>query len=272
MFHLNQHVPKTSILLQNTARAPQIFYPTQTDAIKLSTGARLKLTCGDKYINKNFKKSKKWKNLVLQCNNKDMVNAQGERVHIRELECEDFPSSSVRKNTRKQCYNNSTLFNIGFQLHKASFLNIIRVCFNERQQDSMYTWYDSSMLVTGHQSRVRRPYFVHDGLYRFPVDWVYSRKYQRKRFAEILNSEELAEKYIRDDTLHFLVRGHLSPKADFVYGAEQSATFHYINVAPQWQIFNAGNWEQVERSIREEIKNESKRYILSFLWSHAPVL
>jgi hypothetical protein len=47
-----------------------------------------------------------------------------------------------------------------------------------------------------------------------------------------------------------VAKGHLSAKTDFVYGSQQRATFHYVNVAPQWQTFNGGNWKELEESVR----------------------
>lgn len=217
----------------------------------------MKVSCGDKHFGKNFKK---FKDLVIRCNKNDIVNAKGERVHFRDLECEDFPESLVRKRTDKKCYKNNTLLEIGFP-HSKTFLNVVHVCFDNQEQNAIYTWYDSSMLPKGHQSNVGRPNFVHDNLYSFSVNDVYRSKYQRKHFAELLNSTELAAKYIKDDGAHFLSRGHLTPKADFVYGVEQSATFHYINAAPQWQIFNGGNWVHIETSVRHELQKADKRYI-----------
>lgn len=45
-------------------------------------------------------------------------------------------------------------------------------------------------------------------------------------------------------------RGHLTAKADFVYGPQQRSTFWYINAAPQWQSFNGGNWNTLELNVR----------------------
>jgi len=39
-------------------------------------------------------------------------------------------------------------------------------------------------------------------------------------------------------------------KADFVYGAQQSSAFWYLNTAPQWKTFNNGNWNSLENSVR----------------------
>ena len=37
---------------------------------------------------------------------------------------------------------------------------------------------------------------------------------------------------------NYFARGHLSPDADFIDGAEQDATYYFFNVAPQFQSFN----------------------------------
>lgn len=61
-------------------------------------------------------------------------------------------------------------------------------------------------------------------------------------------SNHVAQKYIQGN--HFLAKGHCVPKADFVFGAQQDATFYYANTAPQWQEFNGGNWQKLEAGIR----------------------
>ena len=50
---------------------------------------------------------------------------------------------------------------------------------------------------------------------------------------------------------NYFARGHLSPDAAFIEGAEQDATYFFFNVAPQFQSFNNGNWKQLEEVTRE---------------------
>merc|ERR1712080_40540 len=50
---------------------------------------------------------------------------------------------------------------------------------------------------------------------------------------------------------NYFAKGHLSPDAAFVYNIEQDATYYYINVAPQFQSFNNGNWKALESSVRD---------------------
>merc|ERR1712080_466930 len=50
---------------------------------------------------------------------------------------------------------------------------------------------------------------------------------------------------------NYFAKGHLSPDAAFVYNIEQDATYYYINVAPQFQSFNNGNWKALEGGVRD---------------------
>ena len=49
----------------------------------------------------------------------------------------------------------------------------------------------------------------------------------------------------------YLCQGHLSPDAAFIYNVEQDATYYFINVAPQFQSFNNGNWKSLEINTRD---------------------
>ncbi|CAH3167577.1 unnamed protein product [Porites lobata] len=49
---------------------------------------------------------------------------------------------------------------------------------------------------------------------------------------------------------HFFSRGHLTPNADFADADRRSYTMVTTNIAPQWQLFNAQNWAEMERLLR----------------------
>lgn len=103
-----------------------------------------------------------------------------------------------------------------------------------------------------HQRNVERIYFIQGDFYRgLRVSSLYSKFVQRQTIAQILNSDELATEIVQDDGELFMARGHLTAKADYVLASHQLATFYYINVAPQWQSFNNGNWLKIEIGVKK---------------------
>lgn len=242
-FSLNGDIPVTPIILKNLSK-PAFLYPDDYNYINIPEGGLMKLQCRDKM----FKKFKT-KMLRATCLHDNIVKTKSQELHLKELECEDFPASQSKK-TPHVCYGNKTLVEIGFQLG-VKFLKTITVCFDVVQATVLYSWYDYPTVHLGHQYGVRRPRFTDNGLHNFEVDRKYTRKNQQETFAKLLKSKSLARRYVRNDNLYFLARGHLTPKADFLYGSEQVSSYHYVNVAPQWQIFNSGNWAKLENDVRE---------------------
>ena len=97
-----------------------------------------------------------------------------------------------------------------------------------------------------------RPAFSKDSYFDFDVNEMYKMETQRRTIAELVGSEELAAQYIGDQSSQlFLSRGHLAPNADFLFYSWMDSTFHFINVAPQWQSFNGRNWGTFEANCRE---------------------
>ena len=62
----------------------------------------------------------------------------------------------------------------------------------------------------------------------------------------------MADQYVQDfDSDIYLARGHMAPNADFIFYSWMDATYHFINVSPQWQAFNGGNWMYFEGGVRD---------------------
>ena len=72
--------------------------------------------------------------------------------------------------------------------------------------------------------------------------------------TEILGSNTFKGTTIIENTAsgtNYFAKGHLSPDAGFVYNVQQDATYYFVNVAPQFQSFNNGNWKSLEYNSRE---------------------
>lgn len=72
------------------------------------------------------------------------------------------------------------------------------------------------------------------------------RDVQRDTCSAILQSKPLCLNLMPKNGNIFLARGHLAARSDFIYIAHQRATYNFLNVAPQWQSFNGGNWAILE--------------------------
>lgn len=62
-------------------------------------------------------------------------------------------------------------------------------------------------------------------------------------------------------------KGHLAANADFVAMPERTATFCFLNAAPQWQITNAGNFATVENYARQ-IVHGAERHLDVYTGTH----
>ena len=77
---------------------------------------------------------------------------------------------------------------------------------------------------------------------------------QESVVTEILGSNTFKGTTIIENSAsgtNYFAKGHLSPDAGFVYNVQQDATYYFVNVAPQFQSFNNGNWKSLEYAVRD---------------------
>ena len=80
------------------------------------------------------------------------------------------------------------------------------------------------------------------------------KKNQKSTVKKILGSNIIDGTAIIETTAsgtNYFAKGHLSPDAGFVYNVQQDATYYFVNVAPQFQSFNNGNWKSLEYAVRD---------------------
>uniref|UniRef100_U5EQD9 Putative deoxyribonuclease i n=1 Tax=Corethrella appendiculata TaxID=1370023 RepID=U5EQD9_9DIPT len=145
------------------------------------------------------------------------------------------------KPTSKLCSKGlATIFEIGFFID-ASFSKLFEVCFDQQQASVVWTRsYINGKSIKYNIKESKRPTFRQEGIQHKKVDAFYKKASQIKTFTDYLHSGD----YFSERS--FFARGHLTPDADFIFRYEQFATYFYMNVAPQFQEVNAGNWLSVE--------------------------
>lgn len=166
------------------------------------------------------------------------------------------------------------------------FQETIRVCFNRAEARTYYSTHIIYRNIIARDSGNDRPSFKADEYFDFDVDEAYKRDNQ-----EVVVQQQTGISSYIDNGEYFMSRGHLAPNADFIYYHFMDSTFHFINVAPQWQIFNGIHWAQLEQSCRDfvasierdlivytgtsgtlELKNTQQTYVEIFLMPEDKIL
>ncbi|KAJ1526129.1 hypothetical protein ONE63_009292 [Megalurothrips usitatus] len=269
--HVNGGLPtKEPLVLKDGLNGGELAFhePDSGDAVVLAAGERVRLVCAGK--GNGFTNFKSSQDLTAECVEDDAFLVNGQSVQVHQLGCKAEASNSARK--VGTCGDNGqfTQIRIGFEVGD-DFVTQIENCFDSRTFDAVYSRAHLTPAIAGHESGVQRPKNFQPTFYENLVpNTLYIRKNQRSAIAQLLGSAELAQKYIGDDSTHFLARGHLSAKADHIQGPQQRATFYYINVAPQWQTFNGDNWEKLESSVRDWVVSSGRSvHVVTGTWGTA---
>ncbi|KAF9824237.1 hypothetical protein SFRURICE_019917 [Spodoptera frugiperda] len=191
---------------------------------------------------------------IAVCVNSDLVSGAGwlnGSGAFSGLTCSSHPTHDARA-TNETCYNNNLVIRVGFTV-EGVFYPLYSSCFDERRLEVLYVWYEQNPHNAVHQTGINRPSFAAGTFYPgVPVNDMYKKEQQKATLTNLVGSH-LADKYLT--TRQYLARGHLAAKTDFIYASGQRASFYFINAAPQWQPFNAGNWNSLEQKLRARIGN-----------------
>uniref|UniRef100_A0A2M4BML1 Putative alkaline nuclease n=1 Tax=Anopheles marajoara TaxID=58244 RepID=A0A2M4BML1_9DIPT len=194
------------------------------------------------------------KSAIVTCEGNDELGYAKESYNISHFACQR-PVYHVAQRTGGQCYGGSTLIRIGFELdHPERFVQLYEVCFDEVQLHSHYVRYNLNPHNGHHQRAVKRPSFLQGNFYAdLKMNTLYSFTKQHATVQRILGTQARADAVLDSKRGLFLSRGHLAAKSDFIFGSHQRASFWLMNVAPQWQRFNAFNWQRIETAVKEYV-------------------
>ncbi|XP_060840359.1 uncharacterized protein LOC132921380 [Rhopalosiphum padi] len=258
--------PKMPIPFTSNGKRYAIIYPDAKGRLNVKSGRSFKLSCGTSKFASDAIRREGSADALVTCVGDDELTYRGKTYRYADFRCDGMPKSELRV-TGDLCQSaNYTVAAVGFQTDRA-FLQLYSMCFDKSTKNSLYSWYDArAPYYDNHQKYSKRPAFINSKeLYgKTDVNKKYTFKEQKKTVAQILRSDKLADKYIRNDNRHSLSRGHYTAKADFFFAYEQTATFYYANVAPQWQIFNGDMWADLEQSTRSKLDkdNGTSRHVI----------
>ncbi|XP_031333972.1 uncharacterized protein LOC116163985 [Photinus pyralis] len=185
------------------------------------------------------------------CSGGETLRSKIRTSDFESINCKSYVKAGISV-TRTKCGRNlGNIINIGYQVSKKQFLTLITTCYDSSNGNALYanhTVYGQAYPAFSQQSF--RPPFSEVGLpYDLKANELYKQKNQKQVLAVLLGSAPAANQYYTSS--QFLARGHLAPDADFVYAPLQFATYFYVNICPQWQSINAGNWLAIESMVRK---------------------
>lgn len=143
-------------------------------------------------------------------------------------------------------------------LYIGKWVPLYEVCHDNETASTFWSHHQLTPKNQHFQRSVERVPFLKGNFYKgISPNSLYSKNVQRKTVAMILGSQQIADEIISGNSDLFMARGHMAAKADFIFGAHQLLTFYFINVAPQWQTFNGGNWLAVEIGVKKFIEKRN---------------
>ncbi|XP_041968665.1 uncharacterized protein LOC121725679 [Aricia agestis] len=147
------------------------------------------------------------------------------------------------------CSGGNRLYRVGYRVSGELHARY-SACFDRGR---LHTLYVRELLspANNYLQNGSRTGFIEGELFaKHSMNRLYKLEHQRRRFDELLGPG-MGAKYVTKT--QFLSRGHLAARADFPLVAEQRASFHYVNTAPQWQRGNAGDWAALEEALRRRV-------------------
>lgn len=219
--------------------------------ILLKKDDKIQLACTDQFGDKPVKLR------LLACTDGNKFYENGTNYEFKSFNCKSL-SKHIAKRSDKKCFNDATVIDVGFQVDQR-FYKSYEVCFDEVLERTHYVKHE----FTAGYKQFQKPTddkWSSTGYFKDKdVDKLYIGENQKKTVAKILNSDAYADGYIniKEGSKFRLNRGHLAARTDFVFANNQRSTYWFMNAAPQWQIFNDGNWNSVEIGIKNFVADKN---------------
>ncbi|XP_037813695.1 uncharacterized protein LOC119604876 [Lucilia sericata] len=224
--------------------------PQPNGLVELSYGEAIDMYCSNSFV-QPFEKHTK---LTAHCLKGFDYLVTDKYYHFSNFSCSAWPTYTARR-TGRQCNGGTDLLEVGFKVSEG-FLQTMDICHDEINEVTRYVHHVLNPSSSVYQRSVTRPRFIEGDFYGGKnVDNLYTKVQQNKTISSILGMD--ASPYFNDSLNIYMARGHMAAKVDFIFASPQRSTFFFVNVAPQWQAFNAGNWERVEDGVRKYVSNNA---------------
>ena len=227
-----------------------IIYPTlhgKTRIITLSVDERITVGClgnrNDKPSSSNILKVTGQQMNAAYCSTNSTLIVNELELTYSQLGCAN-QNKEILKEDGTCADGRGTLVRVGWQIG-TDFSPLYDMCHDKSTTANYFsTHHIIGRSVDADDKANTRPSFRQAGYYPgLDVNAAFGQAQQNKTITRTVGSEILTAKYFNQKKNFFLARGHLAPDGDFIDAASQDASYYYLDMAPQWQSFNGGNWK-----------------------------
>ncbi|XP_037721947.1 uncharacterized protein LOC119554916 [Drosophila subpulchrella] len=230
----------------------EIVVPDPTDTVRLVNGEQLDMFCPGVGFAAPFANRSQ---VTATCLQNKYFLVDDLIYPFANFTCTSWPIFSALR-TGKDCNGGTDLVQVGFEVDDGGFLQSYELCHDAEAEATRYVHHVLYPSSYDYQHGVARPSFIELDFYGGrDVNTKYTQVQQNITISNILGLD--ASPYFNYSDNRILARGHMIAKTDQIFGAAQHSTFLFINVAPQWQTFNGGNWERVETSVRKFVADRN---------------
>nr|ABI18972.1 putative non-specific nuclease [Palaemonidae sp. EAB-2006] len=231
----------------------KMIYPVLEGSLRMvrvAAGSTITVACSGTTISCSRSRGC-WREPVLAA---QLITGDGTDNALNELGCVTPHLRACRRTWVPVRCRSWYLHAVGFNIATTgSFHEFESICFDHAAETTLYTKHTlhGANIIAKDVDPSRPPFKPDTGFFTVEVNTVYTQASQLALMEQLLGDSALANQIINPDQELFMSRGHLSPDADHVLIAEQDATYYFINVMPQWQAFNNGNWKYLEFAGRD---------------------
>lgn len=242
-------------------KGANILYPSSAGVIKLRINEKAQIACpgSSVFVNgQNYGINL----LEIKCSQNNQFQIANNVLIIKSINCGSKLVAQLQNAGEERGY-----IKIAVRFPVGELSPQIVHYFDYKSKATAYSMYSIVSTVKTQMNCWQSSYFTEDQFYEDLGDYmndIYPKDKQRQTINSLVGLPLKSTKYIQDTGEMYLAKGHLAANCDFVYEAQQQATYYYVNVAPQWQTFNNGNWKRLENSLRNYAdRNGVSLYIIS---------
>ncbi|KAH8380642.1 hypothetical protein KR009_011939 [Drosophila setifemur] len=228
------------------------WQPNSGGQLEVPRGAIIELYCSDSFVSLDAG----LRSIRVKCLQDSTFGWSGRAIKFSDFVCTQSIPYVVQRLDRLGCGEDgesessasSYLYRVGYAIGDGRFVATMELCHDPLNLRTHYARHQLSPANVHFQKNVKRLTFSTAGHFEgYDMARIYTHRHQEQLLlgSGLMNVKEGL----------FLARGHLAAKADMIYASQQRSTFNYVNVAPQWQSFNGGQWANLEDATRRFVAN-----------------